>query len=221
MSYKKFAGDKKVGQSIFHRPERWLVARYVDKIPSSIETYHLTLTTIIWSLMIIVFSFLARENIHWLWGSSVMIFFQYITDLFDGAVGRHRNTGLIKWGFYMDHFLDYIFLASITIGYFIIFPTYTYLNLFIFMIFVAFMVNSFLSFAASNEFRIAYMGLGPTEVRLAFIIANTLVIVVGKTYLAPLSPYILAISFLGLIVVVYQTQKYLWKIDMDEKMRGR
>ena len=128
-----------------------------------------------------------------------MIMFQYVTDLFDGAVGRYRNTGLVKWGYYMDHFLDYVFLGSILIGYGFIMPT-NYENLFfIIIIFVGFMINSFLSFAVTNEFRISYSKIGPTEIRIVFILINLLFIIFGKTYLANFLPYVLELSFLGLI----------------------
>ncbi len=109
-----FAGDKKVGYSLFGKLEQRLVKAYVGRIPSFIETYHLTLTTLLWSMAIVGFSYLAQFNIHWMWLTSVMIIFQYLTDLFDGAVGRLRNTGLIRWGYYMDHFLDYIFLSLVS-----------------------------------------------------------------------------------------------------------
>lgn len=218
MKKEKFAGDKKKGESIFYGIENKFRDKYVSKIPPYIETYHLTLTTILWSLLIIFFSFLAKENLHWLWGVSVCIFLQYITDLFDGAVGRFRKTGLIKWGYYMDHFLDYIFLCSILIGYSFILPIeFMYILLFILAIFGAFMVNSYLSFAATNEFKIAYLKIGPTEVRLIFIIINTLLIIFGKTYMAKALPYILGFSIIGLIIVVYRTQKYIWKMDMKNK----
>src|SRR5215204_1639119 len=94
---KPFAGAGKVGESLFSPWERRFVARYVTRVPKFLETYHLTLLTIVWSLAILFFGWLARENIQWLWMVSLMIVFQYITDLFDGAVGRHRNTGLVKW----------------------------------------------------------------------------------------------------------------------------
>lgn len=44
---KKFAGDKKVGESILSKTENKLKFWAVPKIPKFIETYHLTLTTII------------------------------------------------------------------------------------------------------------------------------------------------------------------------------
>jgi phosphatidylglycerophosphate synthase len=216
-----FAGDKKAGQSLLHGPETRFKNWLIPMVPRGIETYHLTVTTVLWSLLIIVFSFFARYNIHWLWVVSVMIFFQYVTDLLDGAIGRMRNTGLVKWGYYMDHFLDYIFLCSILIGYSLILPDqYKYILFFILALFGAFMANSFLSFATTNEFKIAYLKIGPTEIRLIFIIVNTLLIIFGKTYLARALPFVLAGSTFGLFVVVYRTQKILWKIDMANKQQA-
>jgi phosphatidylglycerophosphate synthase len=213
-----FGGDKKFGKSILYTSETKLKNWLVPMVPKCIETYHLTLTTVLWSLLIIVFSFLARYNIGWLWLVSLMIVFQYVTDLLDGEIGRRRDTGLIKWGFYMDHFLDYIFLFSILIGYSFILPNqFNYILFFIMAMFGAFMVNSFLSFAATNEFKISYLGIGPTETRLIFIVVNTLLIIFNKTYMASALPYVLAFSVFGLFVVIFKTQKYLWKVDMDQK----
>lgn len=218
----KFAGDKKVGKGLFSSVEKKIVDKYVSKVPKFIETYHLTYMTILWSALIIGFSFLAMNNIHWLWLVSLMILFQYITDLFDGAVGRYRNTGLIKWGYYMDHFLDFIFLCSVLIGYAIILPgKFDYILFFVLAIFGAFMVNSYLAFAATNQMRIHYLGIGPTEVRFIFIIINTLLIFFGKTYMGMALPYIFGFSFLGLVLVVYRNQKKIWKIDMENKKNAK
>ncbi|MFC1468132.1 CDP-alcohol phosphatidyltransferase family protein [Verrucomicrobiota bacterium] len=214
----RFNGDKKVGASLLVNAENKLKAWLLPKVPKRVETYHLTLSSLVWSGLIIVFSFLARFSIHWLWAVSLMIFMQYITDLLDGAVGRDRNTGLIKWGFYMDHFLDYLFLCSIVIGYALLLQDYyKYIQLYVLALFGAFMVNSFLSFAATNEFRISYGGIGPTEVRLIFIGINTLLVLFGTTYIAKALPFVLAGSAFGLFVTVYKTSKALWAIDMENK----
>lgn len=214
----RFNGDKKVGASLLANPENKLKAWLLPMVPKNCETYHLTLSSLIWSALIIVFSFFARYNIQWLWGVSLMIFLQYITDLLDGAIGRHRNTGLVKWGFYMDHLLDYLFLCSIVIGYALLLEDYyKYIQLYVLALFGAFMVNSFLSFAATNEFKISYGGIGPTEIRLIFILINTLIVAFGTTHIAPVLPYVLACSAFGLFVTVYKTSKALWKIDMENK----
>src|SRR3989338_9365029 len=217
-----FAGDKKVGTSILGSLEKKCIVAFAPKVPHWIETYHLTYLTIPISLCLVLFGFFAQWNISWLWGSSIMIALQWVTDSLDGAVGRLRNTGLIRWGYYMDHFLDYIFLCSILIGYSFIIPNghFLYLLFFVLAVFGAFMVNSYLQFAATNEFKISYLGIGPTEVRLIFILINTLFIFFGKTYLAFSLPYILLFSLLGLILVVGKTGKYIWNMDMEHKKNG-
>lgn len=214
-----FKGDKKEGRWLLADVEEKLKQWLLPKVPKRIETYHLTLATIPWCLAIIVFSFLARYNIHFLWVVSFMIFMQYITDLLDGAIGRERNTGLVKWGYYMDHFLDYIFLCSILIGYGLLTEDYNkYMMFYILALFGAFMVNSFLSFAATGNFRISYMGIGPTEMRLVFILVNTFIIFLHATFnMNLLLPIVLAGATFALFVTVYQTQKKLWKIDMEAK----
>lgn len=213
-----FAGDKKVDQSILHKPERKIIDFLVPLVPNWISTKALTYYTIPISLLIVVFSFAAQFDIRWLWGVSIMIFLQWLTDSLDGSVGRYRNSGLIKWGYYMDHFLDYIFLCSILIGYSLILPdSFKYLQFFILAIFGAFMVNSFLAFAATNKFKITFWGIGPTEIRIIFILINTFLILFGKTYMAFALPYVLGFSLLGLVVNVYKTQKYIYKLDMINK----
>ncbi len=120
----RFAGDKKKGEWVLAKAEKLMVNWLVPRVPSFIETYHLTMLTLLWSIGIVACSFLARENIHWLWLVSLFIFLQYMSDVLDGAVGRYRDTGLVRWGYYMDHFLDYVFLASIIAGYALIFTSW-------------------------------------------------------------------------------------------------
>ena len=215
---KDFHGDNKVGTWLFSKWEKKFVEKFTPKIPRQIETYHLTMSTVFWSLAIIAFGYLAKQvNIHFLWGTSIMIIGQYLTDLFDGAVGRYRKTGLIRWGYYMDHLLDYIFLCSILIGYSFLFNDRFNTLFFILAIFGAFMVNSYLSFASTNEFKISYLRIGPTEIRLLFIIINTLLIFFHKTYLIGLLPGVMIFSLVGLCRVVYDTQKEIWELDMKNK----
>lgn len=214
----EFGGDKKVGTSVLGGMEKNFVQNYVAKIPLYIETYHLTMMTVLWSVLIIVFGYLASRNIFWIWGMSLMIVLQYLTDLFDGAVGRHRNTGLIKWGFYMDHFLDFIFSCAIVIAYALMAPEGMELYFFFLLLCSgAFLVNSFLSFASTNEFKIYYYGLGPTEIRIGYVIMNIVIFFYGVDIFHFWVPVILALNVIILVYLVYQSQKKLWIIDMENK----
>jgi len=174
--------------------------------------------TLVWSLLILGFSYLAATDIRWLWGVSLMIFFQYLTDHYDGKVGKYRNTGLLRWGYYMDHLLDYIFLCSVVIGYAFILPEKSRYQLLVLLaVFAAFAVSAFLSFSATDRLTISYLKLGPTEFRLALIAINTLLILFGTRYMISGLKYVNAGAVVGLCLVVYRTQKEIWQIDMRVK----
>ena len=214
-----FGGASKVGQSLLSGPERRLVARFVGSVPRGIETYHLTLLTVLWSGLILLFGWLARGEIRWLWLISAMIVCQYVTDLFDGAVGRLRDTGLVKWGFFMDHFLDYVFLCALITAYYLVAPgEYAVWFMLLLGLTGAHMVHSFLSFAATNEFRIAFYGVGPTEMRIVFIGINTFIIFTWPRYYEVTIPLLTLGVLLGLVYAVFCTQRRLWQIDMAAKV---
>lgn len=214
----QFAGDKKVGKSLLTEPENKLKQLLIPVIPEAVETYHLTMLTLVWSIINVVVAFYAATNLNLLWIISLMIVLQYLTDLLDGELGRQRNTGLIKWGFYMDHFLDFIFLCSLVfVGHMIAPGGLEIWSFALVVILGSFMVNSFLSFGATNEFEIYYYGIGPTETRIAFILVNTLIMVFGTDYFPVLLPMVVITCLGGLIVNTYQIQKKLWLHDMQAK----
>jgi phosphatidylglycerophosphate synthase len=220
MPSQQFAGASKTNTSLLSPLERRVTPVVLPRIPSWLETYHLTLLTLVWSLLILVFSYLAATNINWLWAVSLMIFLQYVTDHYDGKVGQYRQTGLVRWGYYMDHLLDYFFLCSVIIGYAFILPEKSrYQVLFLLAIFGAFAVSAFLGFSATDRLKISYLKLGPTEFRVALIVINSLLILFGKKYMISGLKYVNAGALIGLVYVVYQTQKRIWQLDMQQKER--
>ena len=214
-----FRGDSKVPlRSPLAAGEQKVIRFLIPRIPCWIEGYQLTITTILWSAGALAAGYLARDNINWLWLGSAMLFLQWFTDSLDGALGKYRDFGIPKWGYYMDHLLDYLFMAAVLGGYALLFDGRDRtLWLVLIAVFGAFMVNSYLSFAATGEFKITFLGTGPTETRLALIILNTLMIFLGTVFVEtalPYAPYVLGSI---LIIVVYRTQRHIWQVDMEEK----
>jgi len=210
-----FAGAEKTNTSFLSPLERRLAPIVIPRIPKWLETYHLTLLTLLWSLMILVFSFLAARNLRWLWMVSLMIFLQWVTDHYDGKIGKYRNTGLVRWGYYMDHLLDYVFLCSILIGYAFILPEHSRFQLLLMLaLFAAYDFSTFLAFAATEKLQISYLKFGPTEFRLALIIINGLVASFGTKYMIGGLKWVNAGAAIGLCFLVYETQKKIWKLDM-------
>jgi len=211
----EFAGAHKTNNSFLSPLERRLAPIVIPRIPSWLETHHLTMLTLVWSLAILLFSFLAARNIRWLWMVSLMIALQWVTDHYDGKIGKHRNTGLVRWGYYMDHLLDYFFLCSILIGYAFILPERSRFQLLLMLaLFAAYDFSTFLAFSATDELKISHLKFGPTEFRLALIIINGLLISFGTRYMISGLKWVNAGAIVGLVFLVYGTQKKIWRLDM-------
>ena len=211
-----FAGDQKHLDHFLLNYEKVVIDALLPRVPLWLNTAHLTLMTILWAVGVILFGFLATHSMNWLWGFSICIFFQHITDMLDGAVGRSRNTGLIKWGFYMDHFLDYIFMCAMVIGYSFILPSsYAPFVLLCLTLVGGFMVHTFLDFGITNDFKISFNRFGVSEIRYVFIIFNMALMTFGKDLFIKILPYFIVGFGIALFTIVYKSQQLYQRMDMD------
>lgn len=214
----QFAGATKTNTSFLTPLERRLAIRILPRIPSWLETYHLTMLTLVWSGLILFFSYLAKNDLRWLWGVSAMVAMQYVTDHYDGKIGKYRGTGLVRWGYYMDHLLDYFFLCSVIIGYSFILPERSRFQILIMLaIFAGYEVSTFLAFSATDRLKISYLKLGPTEFRLALIVINGLLVQYGTRTMVNGLKYVNIGAAIGLALVVYRTHKVIWALDMKQR----
>ena len=214
----QFAGASKSNTSFLTPFERRLAIKVLPHVPSWLETYHLTMLTLVWSGFILLFSYWAAKDLRWLWGVSAMVALQYVTDHYDGKVGKYRGTGLVRWGYYMDHLLDYLFLCSVIIGYAFILPERSrYQILIMLAIFAGYEVSTFLAFAATDRLKISYLKFGPTEFRVALIVINALLVQYGTRTMINGLKYVNIGAAIGLALMVYRTHKLLWAMDMKHK----
>ena len=217
-----FAGDKKKGQSLLGPLERRFIDWGVPKIPGPVMSHHLTMVTLLWSAGVIAFGWLATDDLRWMHAISLMVFGQWLTDSFDGSLGKYRKQGLVKWGFFMDHILDLGFAGSIVIGYSFLAPEGSEILFFLLLLITcAMMATSFLSFAATNQFQIAYYGIGPTEIRIGYIVLNTFVFFVGTEIFSWGVPVIVALNAVAFLVLTVQSSKNIWQLDYEANVDGQ
>jgi phosphatidylglycerophosphate synthase len=212
---------RKVGRWLLAGWERRFVARNLQRVPSWLETHHLTLLTVPWCAAVLASGWLAAHvDLRWLTLASLAIALQYLTDLFDGAVGRARETGLVRWGYFMDHLLDFAFLCSLLFAYGLLVPAASMPWLLaLFGLMGTLMASEFLAFGATGEFRISHFGVGPTELRLLLIGANQAVVALGPEALARALPFAVAAVALAGVTIVFRTQQRIWQLDMKAKRR--
>ena len=214
----QFAGASKSNTSFLTPFERRLAPNVLPRIPSWLQTYHLTMLTLVWSSLILFFSYLAARDLRWLWGVSAMIVMQYVTDHYDGKLGKYRGTGLVRWGYYMDHLLDYFFLCSVIIGYAFILPERSrYQVLILLAICAGYEISTFLAFSTTDRFKISYLKFGPTEFRLALIVINALLTIYGTRKMVSGLKYVNIGGAIGLALMIYRSHKMIWALDMEHK----
>ena len=222
INYNDISGRvKKKKYYLMRKLELKMIDGLILLIPPFVETYHLTLITIPLSALMILFSFLARKNLNWLWGNSLIIIIQYIADALDGEIGRRRKTGLIKWGFYADHFLDFVFAASVVGGYLIIFPQdFPILFLSLFSI-AGFFVHELLVAVGKGTYNVAgYYGLGAPQVWMMLIALNIFIVAFNPSSITTIFIIIFLVFFTTLTIESYKTQKQLWRLDMGNKKKS-
>ncbi len=173
-----------------------------------------------WSALVVLLA-IGAERWPWLlWISSGVILLQYVTDAIDGKVGRLRNEGLVRWGYYVDHLLDYIFLSAILFGYTVLVPPeYRHLMVAIMGFAGAFMVSVFLERTVAGRLRLHVWGIGPFEMRLVFVAINTTVLWLGEARLLNVLPWVIGLAIVVLAVLVFDTQARLWREDMEALSR--
>jgi len=211
-----FAGGQKRLDHFLRGYETKLIAAFLPLVPSWLGTVQLTLLTFAWAALVVFSGRLAAGNIQWLWGFSACVFVQHITDMLDGEIGRRRNTGLIKWGFYMDHFLDYAFTCAVIAGYSFLLP-WVYLPWVVLCLAASggFMVHTLMDFSITGDFKISFNRVGVAEVRYFLIVLNTALIVFGAGLFVAVFPFIVLASCVALAAVVYKSQKTYALLDKN------
>jgi archaetidylinositol phosphate synthase len=155
---------------------QWLAAR----MPAWVVPDTLTGIGLFASVLIFVSYALTYFHIGFLWLASFAFLLNWFGDSLDGTLARYRKIERPRYGFFVDHIIDSVSEVLIFVG----------LGLSPFLRFdlallalVAYMLLSiyvYLVTYVNGVFRISYARLGPTEVRVIGILANTAVFFSGN-----------------------------------------
>ncbi len=210
----KHKTDKtKTNTSFLWKYEQKWIAWAVPKVPKFLNGRNLTWATSLWSAIIITCGYLSKQNIYWVWGISASIVGQYITDSLDGAVGRYRESGLVNWGHYVDHLLDFVFLCAVIISYAFIFPEHLLLLMILLAIFGSHYASTFLIFSFSKKFHMAASGIGMNELKILLLVFNAIIFFNGTGFVETMLIILSLLALLALFGVIHTGQKEADKID--------
>ena len=206
---------------IFHflRPlEVKMLEKLVPLVPKWLETYHLTLVTFPLAVMIILVGWLARGNKVWFLAHFVIVVAQYLSDALDGEVGRRRQTGLVRWGFYADHFSDFVFNQALVLSYSLAFPESSFWLTLVAICTGGMFVHEALSGILTGQYNIGiYGGLGAMEMWSAVVLLDFWLVENKPGQIKEIAMGIFVIVFLNAVRQFLKNGKVFWQEDMKAK----
>ncbi len=149
----------------------WLASR----MPAWIVPDTLTLIGLVASILIFSSYALTYFHKNFLWLASLGFLLNWFGDSLDGTLARHRKIERPRYGFFVDHIINSVSEILIFIG--LGLSPYLRFDLALLAL-VGYMLLAtyvYLVTYVNGIFRISYARLGPTEMRVLAIVANTLV----------------------------------------------
>ncbi|MBQ1041484.1 hypothetical protein KBX03_03080 [Micromonospora sp. C72] len=203
-----FAHDRNTETSLLSFAERPLKRRLAAQVSRFVGTRTLTMVT----LPLAVAAF-ASSAAHWWTVTAALVAAQYLTDLVDGEVGRILESGHVRWGYHMDHFLDAVFVAAIFGGYLVALPGARPAATALLVVCMLFLVNAHLESAATGTTRLKRGRVGPTEIRGLLVVADLAMARFGTRWFEAALPWIAATGVGLLAIAVYCAQRAAATID--------
>lgn len=115
-----------------------------------------------------------------LWLASLGFVINWFGDSLDGTLARYRKVERPRYGFYVDHIVDSFSQVMVFLGLglspYVSFEIAAVACIGYLLMAILSYVNAFVS----GEFHVSYARIGPTEMRLLAVIANTVIFFVGN-----------------------------------------
>lgn len=152
--------------------ERPALAALVPRLPSWFTPDILTGVGFTGSLITFGAYVLSSGNPGWLWIASLGLIINWFGDSLDGNLARYRKIERPRYGYFLDQAIDVVMQFLLAAG--IALSGYIRGDL-CFVALSVFLMMSVLTLLRENingVFQLSYGGIGPTEMRMMFIILN-------------------------------------------------
>ena len=164
---------RRVNDIALARFERWALPRMAARLPAWVSPDTLTFVAFIGGILMFVGYAFAGTNLALLHLASFGLVLHWWGDSLDGTLARVRQIRRERYGFYVDHICDVASVALLFggLGAGPLMRLDLALGLGAAVLMVFNLVN--LVTISRDVFKISFAGVGPTEGRLAIVVANT------------------------------------------------
>jgi phosphatidylglycerophosphate synthase len=164
-------------QFLLARQETRVLEWVARRLPAWVMPDHLTALGVVAAIGIAAAYLLSNGATAWLWAASALLVVHWLGDSLDGTLARVRRIERPKYGYYLDHLVDALATALIGLGLGLSPWMLLSVGLVIVIAYLVLSINTYLETYAFGVFTLGYGRVGPTEVRLALIVLNTLIAV--------------------------------------------
>lgn len=176
----------------------WLAAH----MPAWVSPDILTTIGFLGGLLVFISYYLTNFSPYFLWLASLGMVINWFGDSLDGTLARYRDIQRPRYGFFIDHIVDAVIEIMIVLG--LGLSPYVRFDLAALALvgYLLLSVMVFVQQVVTNEFKISYGKLGPTELRLIIILANTLIFFIGNPVLSSPFGTISLYNVLAMIITI-------------------
>jgi archaetidylinositol phosphate synthase len=167
-----FSHATRIQDSALATHEKRLLIWLAERIPSRINSDHLTLLGFAAQLLTGVSYALAQFDRLWLLAGIGFIALNWFGDSLDGTLARVRNQQRPRYGFYVDHMLDSIGSVALMGGLALSGYMSPAIAISLLVLFLLLSIQSYLATYTLGEFRMSFWSFGPTELRLLLVAGN-------------------------------------------------
>lgn len=180
----KLSGDEpekieRIQHTLVTRAERVMLDWLCARLPGWVTPDKLTLLAILAAIGIGLCYVFSDNAPALLWAAIGLFVVHWFGDSLDGSIARHRSIERPNYGFFIDHSSD--MLAGLLILGGLGLSPFVKLEIALLTLAGYYLVSihTFLLAKVTGEFHLSHGGLGPTEIRIAFILATLGMIAFG------------------------------------------
>jgi len=182
--------------------EKRNLPKMAKALPQWVSPDHLTILGIIAGFIIAIGYILTWYSNWWLLLSNFGLLIHWYADSLDGTLARVRHTERENYGYFVDHICDAWTIVIICVAFGL--SPLIHIEVGLFLTIGYLLLNIYAHVGAYSEkiFRISFVRLGPTEIRIAVCIVNFILIFWNPVVVQYHQTYLTVFDLCGIIVAI-------------------
>lgn len=182
----------RIQTSVLNALEKKVLIYLAKRLPRWMTSDKLTIIGIIGAVLVAAGYLLSNIHIGWLWLSTAGFIVNWYGDSLDGTLARVRHTQRPIYGFYLDHCVDGVTTAIMCFGAGLSQMIHLGIAMSILTVYLLLSISVYINAHLKGEFKLTFIGMGPTEFRLIMMVVNTIFI-----YVTPIREFMRPVWIFG------------------------